>query len=264
MTPLEAGEGGGELRGRDAVAAGRGPDRQRVRDVVAAGERQGDLDLAGLLVVDAEPARLGQRLDPAQRMQVVAGLQAVEEGAAAGAGGQLAHLGGVAAGDQEAVRGEQREQPRVGVPERLRSRVEVGVVVLGAGQQQRLGLVVEELGAAVEVGGVVLVPLDDEAVAGAVVEARRQVLGRAADQVAGIAAAGGVDPGGHRGRRRLAVGAGDHQRAVVVEEEAGRAPAASRRWARPSRSAATASGLSRWMALPMITRSGRGSRWAGS
>ena len=95
------------------------------------------------------------------------------------------------------------------------------MVVLGAGQQQRLGLVVEELGAAVEVGGVVLVPLDDEAVAGAVVEARRQVLGRAADQVAGIAAAGGVDPGRHRRRRRLAVGAGHHQGAVVVEEEAG-------------------------------------------
>ena len=58
-----------------------------------------------------------------------------------------------------------------------------------------MGLIVEELGSAVEVGRVVLVSLDDEAVSGAVVEARGKVAGRAADQVAGIAAASGTTGG---------------------------------------------------------------------
>ncbi len=89
------------------------------------------------------------------------------------------------------------------------------MIVLGAGQQQGLGLVVEELGAAVEVGGVVLVALDDEAVAGAVVKAGGEVARSAADQVAGVPAAVGPDPGGHRRGRRLAVRPGDHQRAVM-------------------------------------------------
>ena len=43
------------------------------------GERQVDLHLSGLGVVDPEAARLGQSLDLPQRMEVVAGVQAVEQ-----------------------------------------------------------------------------------------------------------------------------------------------------------------------------------------
>src|SRR5436305_411009 len=115
---VETGEGGGHVRGGDAVPARRGPHGQGVRDVVPARQRQGDLDLARLLVADAEPARLGQGLDLPQRMEVVARIQPIEEDAAAGAAWQLPHLGGVAAGHQEAALGEQVAQPSAGAPER--------------------------------------------------------------------------------------------------------------------------------------------------
>ncbi len=94
------------------------------------------------------------------------------------------------------------------------------MVVLDAGEDRRLGPVVEELGAAVEVGGVVLVALDDEALARAGVEAAPQVQRHAADEIARIGAAGGIDPGRQRGGGRLAVGAGGHQRLAAGEEEA--------------------------------------------
>jgi hypothetical protein len=134
---------------------------------------------------------------------------------------KLAHFLRVAAGDEQTAFGEQPDQLLVGLPERLGRWVEVRMVVLGAGQQERLGLVVEELGAAVEVRRVVLVPFDDEAVSFAILEARGEVLGRAADQVSGILSAEGVDPGRHRGRGRLAVRPRHHQGAVPGEEEAG-------------------------------------------
>ena len=160
------------------------------------------------------------RLDAVRGVQVVVLAEAVEQHRGARPGGDAAHLGKVAAGDHLAVRRHQLDQPSVGVQQRLGRRVEVGVVVLDAGQHQGLGAVVEELRPAVEVGGVVLVALDHEAVAAAGAEADAEVAGHAADQEARLGAAVGEHPGGQRGGGGLAVGAGHHQRPAAGEEEA--------------------------------------------
>ena len=94
------------------------------------------------------------------------------------------------------------------------------MVVLDRGEDQGLGTVVQELGAAVEVGGVVLVALDHEAGPGAAAKTDAEVDRHAADEEAGIAAALRPDPGRHGAGRGLAVRAGDHQRLPVGEEEA--------------------------------------------
>ncbi len=220
LDAMETAERRGDVGRGQAVAPCRGPDRQRVRDVVLAGERQRHLDLAGLRVEHPEAARLGQRLDRAGRPDFIPLVEPVEDHPAARPRRQLADLRRIAAGDQQPAGGHDVDQASERREQCLRRGVEVGVVVLGAGEDQRVRPVVQELGAAVEIGRVVLVPLDDETLAGAVAEAGRQVLRRAADQIAGIRAAGRVYPGGHGRGRRLAMRPRHHQRPVVLQEEA--------------------------------------------
>jgi hypothetical protein len=204
----------------EPIDAGGGEDRQRVGDVVRPGHRQAQLHLASVRPGDAHHAPCLGGDDRRQRPQVVGRLEPIEDHRAGRAGDERPHLRRVAAGDEEPVGRQQRDEALIGGGERLRRRVEIGVVVLDAGQDERLRLVVQELGAAVEVGGVVLVPFDDEARAGAAAEARREVARHAADQIAGIGAALAPHPRRHGGGRRLAVGAGDDERPAAGEEEA--------------------------------------------
>jgi hypothetical protein len=99
-------------------------------------------------------------------------------------------------------------------------REDVGVVVFQVVQHRRLGVVVDELGALVEEGGVVLVGFDHEEVGiGLALQARghAEVHRHAADQEAGRIAGIFQDPGQHRGGRGLAVGTGDGQHPFMTQ-----------------------------------------------
>ncbi len=101
--------------------------------------------------------------------------------------------------------------------------VDVGVVELDVGEDERVGKVVEKLWALVEEGRVVLVALNDEGARGAQLEAGAEVLRHAADEERrlerGILARGDlVDPGKHAGGGGFAVGSGDDERRAAVEE----------------------------------------------
>ena len=107
--------------------------------------------------------------------------------------------------------------------------VDVGVVELDVGEDGGVGEVVEELGALVEEGGVVLVAFEEEGprlradAGGADHEGGAEVLGDASDEEGwgelGVVAGGDfVDPGEHAGGRGLAVGSG-HDEGLAVGEE---------------------------------------------
>jgi hypothetical protein len=182
--------------------------------------RATQIDLTGVAVEQPTESAPAVVL-PSERPDLVVVAEAVEEDATAGTSANRPHLGAVAVRHQESVGGQDAHQPAVGRQQILGPRVEIGVVVLDAGEDRRLRPVVKELRAAIEVGGVVLVPLDDEALTGADGETALEIPGHSADEKAGPLIAVVVDPGGHRGRRRLAVGAGDDERLPVGEEEAG-------------------------------------------
>jgi predicted alpha/beta hydrolase len=74
--------------------------------------------------------------------------------------------------------------------------VEIGVIVLDAGEHECMRSVVEKLRTPVEIGGIVFVTLDDEALTPAGVEALAQIDRNTTDQIARIGPALGIDPGG--------------------------------------------------------------------
>ena len=101
--------------------------------------------------------------------------------------------------------------------------VDVGVIELDVGEDERVRKVVEELRALVEEGGVVLVAFDDEGARGAQLKAGAEVFRDAADEERrlkrGIFARGDlVDPGQHAGGGGFAVGSGDDERRAAGEE----------------------------------------------
>ena len=79
--------------------------------------------------------------------------------------------------------------------------------------------VMDELAALVEKGGVVFVALDDEPFAVGEARALAEIIRNAADQVARVEAVVLENPRQQRGRRGLAVGAGDDQRTLAANEE---------------------------------------------
>jgi hypothetical protein len=100
-------------------------------------------------------------------------------------------------------------------------REDVGVIVFQVVQHRRLGVVMHELGALVEEGGVVLVGFDHEEVGvGVALQARRdaEVHRHAADQEARRITGIVEDPGQHRGGRGLAVGTGHGQHPFITQD----------------------------------------------
>ena len=97
--------------------------------------------------------------------------------------------------------------------------VDVGVVELDVVDDEQFRQVVDELAALVEERGVVLVALDH--VIRRIVELRAlaEVVGQAADHVAGGEAGGLEQPRHQRGRRRLSVCAGDDDVVASAQEE---------------------------------------------
>ena len=135
--------------------------------------------------------------------------RAVEEDAGARGAEHVAHVRVVAVRDDRAVRGHERDAGAERGLHRVEVGVEVRVVELDRREDERPRRVVEELRPLVRVGRRVLVALDDERRPAAERGGAREVRGLAADEVSGVAARRGEEPREERGRRRLAVRAGD-------------------------------------------------------
>ena len=88
--------------------------------------------------------------------------EAIARHLAGGLGQQPPHVGIVRAGDHAPPGGHGAQQPRELGADRVQVRVDVRVVELQRGENQRARFVLEEFGRLVEVGRVVLVALDHE------------------------------------------------------------------------------------------------------
>src|ERR1700685_4080965 len=104
---------------------------------------------------------------------------------------------------------------------RVQVAINVGVIELNVGENQRVGKIVHELGPFIEKGRVVLVALDDEraslAQAKAGAEVFRDASNKEGRRPCRIAAASYfINPGQHAGGGRLAVGSSNDQGLVAV------------------------------------------------
>ena len=157
-------------------------------------------------------------------MPVGVGGEAVALYVAEGAGAAVGDVGVAVVGDEAAAFGDEVDHALEGGLDGFEVGVDVGVIELYVGEDGGVGKVVEELGAFVEEGGVVLVAFEEEGAGGGVdVEAGAEVFGYATDEEGGgeggVGAAGYfVDPGEHAGGGGFAVGAGDDEALAVGEE----------------------------------------------
>ena len=121
--------------------------------------------------------------------------------------------------DQQPVFGDDVDQPPEGQRDFVDRIVDVRVIELDVVDDHRIGQVVKELRPLVEEGAVVFVAFQDEQVARSQPRAGLPADGHAADDVAGIQAGLGENPGEHRRRRGLAVGPCHHDRSAIPQEE---------------------------------------------
>ena len=147
------------------------------------------------------------------RLPVRAVRQSERLDAATRAASQRQRLGVVGADQQQPAPRDQVHEAAEGHADRLEVGIDVGVVVLDVVDDGDVGQVFEELGGLVEERAVVLVPFDDELAAAADPVAAAEVLGDAADEHARVGAAMRQQPAGQRRGGRLAVRAGNDDRA---------------------------------------------------
>ena len=143
--------------------------------------------------------------------------------AAEGAAHAFGHVWAAVVGDDEAAARNEIDEALEGGFDGFEVGVDVGVVELDVGEDERVGKVVEKLGALVEEGGVVLVAFEDEVARGTELKARAEIFRDAADEERrlkrGICARGDlVDPGQHAGGGGFAVGSGDDERFAAFEK----------------------------------------------
>jgi hypothetical protein len=139
----------------------------------------------------------------------VAGLDAVADDGTRRVAEDVAHPGMAHRRDDPTIGGHRPDEPSERGLHVIEVAVDVGVVELDRGQDQRVRVVVEELRRLVEEGGVVLVALDDEVVARTLAKRAAEVERDAADQQGRIPARRGQHLGDEVRRRRLAVRPGD-------------------------------------------------------
>ena len=136
----------------------------------------------------------------------------------------LGHVERAIEGDEAAATGDKVDEAFEGGLDGGKIGVDVGVVELDVGEDGGVGKVVEELGAFVEEGGVVLVAFEQKRLGlGADHKRRPEVLGESTDEERRgelRLRAGGylVDPGQHACGGGLAVGAGDDEGFAVGQE----------------------------------------------
>jgi hypothetical protein len=160
------------------------------------------------------PARMHRKREPSSASQLGGPVAALADGLRrrpAAHGQHLVH-GRLAGGmhDQPAARHGAHQMMELAL-DHGQIIEDVGVIELQVVDDQGARAVVDELGALVEEGRVVLVRLDDEAVALAEPRGHAEVLRHAADQEARRQPGVLQHPGQHAGGRGLAVGAGHRQ-----------------------------------------------------
>jgi len=129
------------------------------------------------------------------------------------------HLGKIGARRHDGARPHPLEQGAKRALHVIEVAVDVGVIEFDRVQQQRIGIVVEELGALVEEGRVVLVALGDEPRPGPEPEVVREVPAGTAYHETRVAAGLVQHPRQQRARGRLAVRSDDDGATTVAHEE---------------------------------------------
>ena len=126
-------------------------------------------------------------------------------------------------GDDEAAARNEIDEALEGGLHGVEIGVDVGVVELDVGEDERVGKVVQELRTLVEEGGVVFVAFDDEGARGAQLKAGAEVFCNAADEERRLkrrcfARGRLVDPRQHAGGGGFAVRSGDDERLAAGEK----------------------------------------------
>ncbi len=151
------------------------------------------------------------------------GGESVALDAAERAGYAFGDVGAAVVGDDEAAARNEIDEALESDLDGFEIGVDVGVIELDVGEDERVGKVVEELWALVEEGGVVFVAFDDEGARGAELKAGAEVLRYATDEEGRLerrifARRDLINPREHAGGGGLAVGAGDDERFAAGEK----------------------------------------------
>ncbi len=222
LTLLKVARAVGDGFCRDALAGGEGRGGGGVQGVVLAGEVHGEFGPRDAVAIHF-PARLAVFVTQIADAPVGGVGKAVALDAAEGAADAFGHVRAAVVGDDEAAARNQIDEALEGGLHGFEVGVDVGVVEFDVGEDERVRKVVEELGAFVEEGGVVLVALDDEGARGAELKAGAEVFRDAADEERGLergifARGNLVDPGQHAGGGGFAVGSGDDEGFAACEK----------------------------------------------
>ena len=210
---FEGVEGGLDLLVFQAAMLGAGDDGKGVADVEFADQVQMELE-AG----DFKSGGGGPELE-VEGLHGVLRAQAEAFDRAMGDVEQRGEVGIVAVAEQEAVARDEADEMGERFLDGGEVLEDVGVVELEIVDDGDLGVVMDELAAFVKKRGVVFIALDNEPFAVGEAGALAEVVGDAADEVAGIEAVVLEDPGEQGGGGGFAVGAADDERAFAANEE---------------------------------------------
>ena len=207
---LEAGQAGADRVVAETGMPRRADAHGRVAHVELADHRQGERH-----AVDFEARAVGAGLGDADAL---AAARPGADGLHRRAALERQAVGVVAVEQHQAVARHAVEQALEGQQNLAEIAENVGVVELDVVDDHALGQVVQELRALVEVGGVVLVPLDDKQVAVGEAGARFEVFRHAADHEPRVASRVFENPGQQGGGGGLAVSAADHEAALALDD----------------------------------------------
>src|ERR1035438_1086736 len=213
LDAFEGVEGGLNLVVLEAAMLGAGDDRQRVPHVELAHEVRVELKAGNLELGSRRPIADVEGLDG------VAFAQAEAFDRAMGYVEQWRQVRVVAIAQQQAVARDEADEILEGGLDGIEAIEDVSVVELKVVDDCHLRQVMHELAALVEEGGVIFITFDDEPFAVGEARALAEIVWDAADEVARVQAVVLEDPREERSGGRLAVRAGDDQRAFAADEE---------------------------------------------
>ena len=196
----------------EAVVLGHADDGQGVAHIELAHQVEVELEARDLKL------RGGGAVSEVEPLDGVVGPQAEALDGAVGHAQERGDVGVVAVAQEQTAAGHQIDQALEGQLDGGQVVEDVGVVELDVVDDDRFGEVMEELAAFVEERGVVFVALDDEPFAVGEPGALAEVVGHAADHVAGVEAVVLEDPGQQGGGGGLAVGAAHDDGAFAADE----------------------------------------------
>ena len=195
-----------------------GDEAERVAEVVGSGEGRGEPGLEALRTLHPETG-CTNGVFGVRRLELSGVSEAVGDDSAAGLPAEAGGAGIIGIHHEEAVRGDDGEEPAEGVLHRFEIGKNVGVVELDTREHDRPGLIVKELRSLVKEGGVILVSLNDEVGPAPQAMTLTKVDHDAADEAARIQPGHGEHPGEKRRGGGLAVGPGHNERLRRVQKE---------------------------------------------